>query len=915
VGATPVGATSAARGNSNEAAEIISSGDNGVATIGVSGYNGSSSNDPYVLRVETTPPPTMPNCPARALTVSAGNQGTLPSSLPTSTKTLFLVNKQRLLGMYPGTNWTTFLNQLNGLAARSEVAGSVLQVDGNAAVRSAYAAWDATPCDTGAANDVVRAVNAVVAGYRNAGGGLPNLHYVVLLGNDEALPMARTFDPVTLSPEVNEAADLAFTTAGLTRANALYASAATNNILSDGAYGALSSTPWLGRELLLPQLSVSRLVESPADMQALMTQYTSNNGRLTVASALTSGYDFLADGATTVADNLAARFPTAGAGRLISPSWTSTDLLNSFFNAATVPSIGSLNAHYNHFELQPASGTSLVTTASVPTSIPGRILFTMGCHGGLNVPDSLGGDAAKLKDWTQTYLKAQAALYVANTGFGYGDSASVALSERLLSLYAANLRSDANSVGEEWVATLQQYFATAGAYDVYDEKVIDETTFYGLPFWHFSTNGASTPPAPLPTTPDPATGTQSATIAFPSPSATTQEQFGLYRPILPIKSQEVTSNLPARGVWIKALATDDGTGNVTPRIGMPTIDLAAHEPKPNVAPIFFPASPFTLERSFVFGKERDYLNVSDQFRPDPTDPGRGRQRHVTSGSFQIFYSNSTDRTAPLVSQVTVSFSGGSATIQARVTDDSGLVSEVAALVNDGSWHYVPLQPTADPTVFAATTAAAIDPEVFVEATDGANVSYSANKGSNFTTTTSAPPAGPPILIQAPVGPYGLNQPVTATYQCPGATTCVGTVASGSTIDTSTVGVHTFTVTATDASGNTTKIQRLYQVTDLLLSLSVSPTTATTGTNVTVRASLANAASVTRNVTLSGTFLYNTAFAIALPPVTIPIAGGRSFSGAFSFKVPGGLPRGTYSVVLYASDVTGTVSAKATLTVN
>ena len=56
-----------------------------------------------------------------------------------------------------------------------------------------------------------------------------------------------------------------------------------------------------------------------------------------------------------------------------------------------------------------------------------------------------------------------------------------------MALYARNLHSNTDSVGEQWAETLGQYFATAGAYDVYDEKVMEETTFYGLPFWHFGT--------------------------------------------------------------------------------------------------------------------------------------------------------------------------------------------------------------------------------------------------------------------------------------------------------------------------------------------------------------------------------------------------------------------------------------------
>jgi hypothetical protein len=844
VGSTPVGSTSTTRGDVNEAAQIITTGEGGVATIGVSGYNGATSTEPYVLRVQETPPPSLPGtCPGRAIAVSSADVGTLPTSLPTSTKTLFIVDKQRLLAMYDRSAVNQLFTNLGTLAARPEVAGTVLQVDGNAAVRAAYAKWDATggPCDVNLANGVVRSINDVVASYRNSATGLPNLHYIVLVGSDEALPMARTPDPVTLSPEENAAADLAFTTNGLTTGNALYASAAENNILTDGAYGAFTSIPWLGHDLLLPQLSVSRLVETPSDVSGQINRYLGNGGiaapqsgvgTLNPTSAVVTGYDFLADGATSVRDNLHTVFPgltttdTFGSGNpainnpLAASPWTKDDVLTGFLNSAAPAAIGSLNAHYNHYELEAADLHSLATTSDVSAApvvanrYAARILFTMGCHGGLNVADTLGGSGGKYLDWAQLYGSNQAAMYIANTGFGYGDSASVALSERLLSLFAKNLHSDANSVGEEWAATLQQYFATAGAYDVYDEKVMEETTFYGLPFWHFSTAAPTTATfTPLATSTDPVTSTQSATVSFPSATALTQSQFGLYRPTLPIVSQEVTSSsLPARGLWIKSLLTTDLAP--TAKIGMPTIDLSAHEPKPNVQPIFFPASPFTLEHSVVFGKQRDYANISDQFRPGTST---STQRHVMAASLQVFYSNVADRVAPLISQVTVTYDGTSANVRARVTDDSGTVAEAAALVNDGSWHYLQLTRSAqDPTLFAGSIASAVNPEVFVEATDGANVSYSANKGSNFTSTPAGTPAPPQILMLAPTGPYGPGQPVTATYQCvPAAVAvaqCTGTVASGSPIDTASFGPHTFVVEALDANGNLLgSAQRTYYV--------------------------------------------------------------------------------------------------------
>jgi hypothetical protein len=849
IGSSPIGSSSTNRGDANEAATIITAGETGVATIGITGYNGASSASPYVLRVHETPPPALPpSCPARVFPngqPSGFPAGTLPASLPSATKSVFVVDTQQLDGLYGTAATSSLLSAIGSqstsgsFAARPEVTGSVLDVSGSAAVRNAYAAWNQTPCDVTLRNNVVRAINDVVASYRNSATGLPSLHYEVLLGTDDAVPMAATPDPVTLSPEENEASDLAFMTNGLTTDNALYATSAQNYLLTDGAYGAFTSIPWLGHDLLLPQISVSRLVESPGDMVNEIKQYLLQSGStatpvepsagtLNPTSAAVTGYDFMADGAQAMRSNLRSNFTglttldTLGADPSISvpgsgtTPWTATDLNSSIFTSTAAPGILGLNGHYNHFEIEAADG-SLSDSGHVSATLPGRVVFTMGCHGGLSVADTLSGvSGAKALDWPQLYAQKGVAVYIGNTGFGYGDTASVALSERLYALFAKNLHSDGNSVGEEWDQALQQYFATAGAYTVYDEKVMEESTFYGLPFWHFSTAGSASSFTPLTTSADPVTGTQSATVVFPSGSTSTSTEFGLYRPELPLVSQEVTSTLPARGVWIKSLSSQDTSG-VSATIGMPTVDLSGHEPAPNVQPIFFPASPFTLERSLALGKERDFLNVSDQYRPGST----AVQRHFTAGTFEIFYSQSPDSVPPLISQVNVSFAGGTATIQSRVSDSdsTATVDEVAALVNDGSWHYVQLtKSTADPTVWTGSIAVARDPEVFVEATDGSNVAYSANKGSNFTSANSSAPNGTQILLQAPTGPYTLNQSVNATYQClvngaalPAAQ-CKGTAPNGQPIDTTTFGIHTFVVTAYDTNGNVIgSLQREYVV--------------------------------------------------------------------------------------------------------
>ena len=65
---------------------------------------------------------------------------------------------------------------------------------------------------------------------------------------------------------------------------------------------------------------------------------------------------------------------------------------------------------------------------------------------------------------------------------------------------------------------------------------------------------------------------------------------------------------------------------------------------------------------------------------------------------------------------------------------------------------------------------------------------------------------PVITITAPAaGNYLLNQPVTVQFNCTdggsGVASCVGTSGNGSSLDTAGIGARTFTVTASDNSGN------------------------------------------------------------------------------------------------------------------
>ena len=67
--------------------------------------------------------------------------------------------------------------------------------------------------------------------------------------------------------------------------------------------------------------------------------------------------------------------------------------------------------------------------------------------------------------------------------------------------------------------------------------------------------------------------------------------------------------------------------------------------------------------------------------------------------------------------------------------------------------------------------------------------------------------------------YARDATVTADYSCAdeaggsGIASCVGTVADGAPVDTSTLGEHTFTVDASDNAGNSTSRSVTYTVVD------------------------------------------------------------------------------------------------------
>ncbi len=883
-GSIAAGSISANRGSVNEVAQIVTRGETGAAVIGVSGYNSAFSAENYVLRIKVISPPALPPCPVVTGlgTATPGSLPALPTANDPSVTALFLVNRQRLAGLYGATAADSLFGMSSPLTSvAASVGGKVLPVDGDPAVRNAYAAWDQNPCSINAANTVVRSINNLVANYRAK---YPNLKYVVLLGTDQAVPMWRQQDLTAVSPEIDEANDLAFTTSGLTKGNALYAAAAQNAVLTDGAYGAFKQRTWLGHDIPLPEVSVSRLVESPDDILGQLNQYLAVNGHLALSSALTTGDSFFSDGAQAADASLGTQLPGLTRDTLLTPAtlWTRQDLLDAFFNNTQVPDIGALWAHYSHWTAQPADvgdPPALASTEGINTSHPnGQLLFTVGCHSGLNVPDSIAtvaaADQKRLLDWAQMYMRSKTAVYVANTGFGYGETTTIDLSERLMDHFAENINSG-GTIGEQWVRALHRYYSEPSNYDVIDEKVMVEANMYGLPFYDFG----STVPQNVPTPPTPPShGIVGGLDIAQLPAITTNVQpnplvDGLftdaghpdgtkytdtngvplkagtlsvfYRPIQPTVSRDVTINDPtkvAHGAWIRSLATDT-FANVKPVKSFPLVHSTDDAPAKDYPNIFFPAGVVTVNRDFVFGQEQDTAIVNlGKFFPNTTgDLTKGTEQVVDSIGLDIGYSSSPDSTPPLITQVgAVKTPAGPFTAFMRVTDASGFgpasgLNRVAVLytTGDGTWTVKPLT-NAGGDLWTGTIPAGADSiRLDGEAQDNAgNVGFSFNKAVNFQSVADT--GNPTITLDRPLpnAVFTLNDPVLnplqqvrSSFSCSdpgGVASCLGgsdlavgqlpSQPSGSFIATGTLGPHTFTVRSTDLAGNfTTKTITYYVV--------------------------------------------------------------------------------------------------------
>jgi hypothetical protein len=898
----------------------------GTYIVQVSGYNGAFSSQPYLLRANLLGGATAPTCPgigsnnpAVPYLNSMQNPATGPVNIPSGVNTLFLVDTQRLTAAFPSGE-PTIMSDLEEVASDSAagVSGAIIPVDAYPTVQAAYTLWNENPCSVDAANDVVAAISAVVDQVRADN---PTVQNLVLVGADDQVPFARIADGATESNERDYGASAAVGQ-GNVEADAL----SLGYYFSDDPYAASQPLGVGSATLYAPQLAVGRLVESASEIEAALTRFVSSKGNLNASASLTTGYSFLTSGAEAVEADLGADGLTPSA--LIDESWQDTDLdsalagTDSAIGQSEAPGVDSINAHFDYSRALPAYDntngitTGLFTTTDVRNAIgsyAGRLLFSMGCHAGLDVDDaevdaSVGANAP-IDDWAKTFADS-GALWVANTGYGYADTDTIAYSAKLMAVFAANLNG-ALTIGEALSEAKQQYAGGNAILSPYDLKALMESTFYGMPM--YTLNGPATPVGPPTgpgTTTDGPTGLTVAPVSVnfgpsgnpafdyvPTGNGDYYQVNGTstygggtqateYRPIEPLVSVPVTEvGMVPHGALVTALSSTD-TADPTPAYSMPAAGAADATP-PAIGDAAFPG---TLQRVATYGTftstgtgQGAQLDlIAGQFLPNPSSPGSGAERLFNSISAQVYYvtpSNplADDYTPATIDSTQATTSSGSApSFVVQVTPSNAPVKEVLVLYTDGggpgTWTGAVLSSnngqTWTGTGSVATTNGA---QYIVEAVDAAgNVAVSNNEGVDFNGVPQ-PPVSIALSGSGPVNGY-YTATVTASITAPSGSTYVldgsqpQPVPTSGQLPVSASGEHTLTVT--DQNGDTATQAFAISTSQTTTALSSNPSPAVVGQQVAFTATVAAASSGAGSPTGSVEFFDGTS----------PIAACRGVTG-------------------------------------
>jgi hypothetical protein len=637
-----------------------------------------------------------------------------PISFAAGKKTLILTNTLALgLSGTDKTNFTTALGNfaggpaLNGFA----VAGTVVDLDGNASVKAMLARVALFPNCVPLVNLATDTIKALIWGPGSFRAANPGAEYVVFAGGDHAIPFRRVAD-LTFAGEINYSPPVGGTSG---------ASLANNTYLTDSFYLAANPVERKGQLVWLTELNGGRLVESATEILKNINVYTARGGVFTPTSSLVAGYQFNTD----LVDELQTGLQAGGANpvRLPDDVWGASDLRSALL-APSSPRFDVIapQAHFTATRLIPADNGQRLLSSEIAdvtdARFEGTVWLTIGCHSGYNIVDPDAIQPVVTTAFPEAILRRGGFLY-GGTGYQFGDDEILANTELLLSnvMNEWRYRQDASFVaypslqvplGKALSNARTAYFNGLRSVRDIDRKVADVATFYGLPFYRVAlSSGRLDRPAvtPLATIAIGAGGlSYSDVVASFTLTPHTGANGGTFfdaagirgvtataaRPILPSTMTPIAGRLGAaptlpHGVVLRGAAYT--TVANTPVLAMPQTEDTVPPPATFRNAAF---SPWLFDLN-VLGADQLVFTPA-QYLSDASGTS-GQLRKYSNISTRVYYSTRTDASAlygsPLVRGLTLTdvggrvhvdvtlFSLGTSTVQAAMFTYTGTVAPLS----------------------------------------------------------------------------------------------------------------------------------------------------------------------------------------------------------------------------------------------
>ena len=482
----------------------------------------------------------------------------LPTSdeVTSSTNTIFLTDLTRMRDLHGAEAVDEVLTAIRaldgtGVVGEGSVSGAILTVETDPAVASARASLDADPCSVAARQELVSAINRYVASA--IGSQRQALSAIVIVGADDVIPhapipqddaVAERAHAAALRLPASEGACSASTAAGAVDpcATPYAAIAAESFVLSDDPYALPDAYPSLGGHLYVPTVGIGRLVDTPDEISAQLDRFRRADGVLKADSLLAGGYGPWSDVPDAMSAALSWR--TGRGDVLLESAWTAEDVEAALSpeEGDARPGIISLNAVGDERRMLPGAafaddgesagepleaeayrssldvGEELDETAA-DGPFDGALVLSLGCHGGIHLPESVYGETAH---WVDSFAAAGA--FIGNTGCGLADETTLALSERLIAGYAdwigVTAAAGPVSAGAALAYAKQSYLAGSPHHTSFDATTTMQAVFYGVPLYTFE-DSTKEPPLPPPASESAAEDAEGPVTATLDPSLAT----------------------------------------------------------------------------------------------------------------------------------------------------------------------------------------------------------------------------------------------------------------------------------------------------------------------------------------------------------------------------------------------------------